>query len=130
MKTPNKFNETPVTLAIKRKGLHDSLAKLTGAGGFIDEHRIESLKRFCVQHGFTRTAQIISSMNTNENGPNLDLSMSPEYIRFQWESYKTKNSEISASQWLQPALAEGLLDIVKEIVTNQEYMKDFQIPYR
>ena len=130
LKSTNKYNETAVTLAIKRKGYHHSLAVLTGAGGFISEHRVESLKRFCIQQGFTRTAEIISNMNTSENGPNLDLSMSAEYIKFQWESTKKRGNSILASDWLQPAMAKCLIDIVKELVSNKDYMKDFKIPYK
>ena len=79
----NKYNETPITLAIKKRGFYDSLKLLTGVGGYIQPQRIEPLKQFCVNNGYVKTAQVISQLNTEEGGPKLDMNASENYLRFQ-----------------------------------------------
>ena len=125
----NKHNETSLTIAIKRRGFHDSLALLTGAGGYIPKSRIEPLKQFCINHGYVRTAEMISNLNTEEGGPKLDINASESYLKFQWESALKKKNEILSSEWLKPMLAKGLVNIV-EILLNKEHMKDFIIPWK
>ena len=125
----NKYNETAITLAIKKRGYYDSLKLLTGAGGYIPTQRVEPLKQFCINNGYVKTAEVISNLNTEEGGPKLDLNSSENYLKFQWESAIKSNKEILSSEWLKPMLAKGLVDIV-EILLSKEHMRDFIIPWK
>ena len=42
----NKYKETAVTLAIKKRGFYDSLKLLTGAGGYIKPERVEPFQNW------------------------------------------------------------------------------------
>ena len=125
----NKDNETSLTLAIKKKGYHDSLKLLTGAGGYLPKSRVEPLKKYCINNGYVRTAEMISNLNIDDSEPKLDLSASESYLRFQWDSAIKNNKEILSSDWLQPMLAKGLIDIV-EILLKKEHIRDFIIPWK
>jgi hypothetical protein len=125
----NKKGETAMTLAIKRRGFHNSMLLLNGAGGVLSPARLEPLKRFCVQYGYLRTAEILSNLNTSSEGLQLDLSMKPEYILFQWESAKRRGTPQPARTWLHVALAKCLIEIVSELVTP-ESLGDFEIPWQ
>jgi hypothetical protein len=110
----NKKGETAMTLAIKRRGCHDSMLLLNDAGCVLSPTRLEPLKRFCVQYGCLRTAEILSNLNTSSEGLQLDLSMKPEYVLFQWESAKRRGTPRPARTWLHVALAKCLIEIVSE----------------
>lgn len=124
----NKHNETPLTLAIKRRGFHDSLQLLTSAGGYLEEGRIEPLKEFCINQGYVRTAEMISNLNTSDSGPKLDTNATASYLIFQWESAQKRKQETFASEWLKPMLSKCLVDIV-EVLLQKDHMKDFVIPW-
>mmetsp|Transcript_63429 Transcript_63429/g.94119 ORF Transcript_63429/g.94119 Transcript_63429/m.94119 type:complete len:964 (+) Transcript_63429:2037-4928(+) len=52
----NNLGETPVTIAIKRRGYHRTVEVLQAFGASIPEDRVEGLIRFCLQQDFARTA--------------------------------------------------------------------------
>jgi ankyrin repeat protein/uncharacterized protein YegL len=127
--TANKKGETAITLAIKRRGFHESMLLLNAAGAVLAATRVEPLKRFCVQQRFVRTADILSNLNTSSGGMQLDLSMNAEYVVFQWESAKRRGTPRPARTWLQVALAKALVDIVAELVAPDS-LGDFEIPWQ
>lgn len=125
----NNDGETPVTLAIKRRGFYDSLTLMTGHGGYIASHRIEPLKQFCINNGYVRTASVISNLNTSDEAPVLNTSMNEAYLRFQWDSAVQSGKERLAKDWFEPTLSKCMVDIVEELL-KPDSLQDFVIPWK
>ncbi|OHT10611.1 hypothetical protein TRFO_20016 [Tritrichomonas foetus] len=125
----NKEKETAVTLAIKRKGYHNSVQVLMLYGACIDETRIEPLKRFCIHRGLFRTAELLSRVN-DTGEIEIDTSMTAGVIKFLWDSATKLGKPKYAAQWLEPALSKCLIDFIKELLSSEESMNDFQIPWK
>lgn len=56
---PNHYGETPITIAIKRRGYHKSVEVLQSLGGSIPEDRVEGLISYCLRENYVRTAAFL-----------------------------------------------------------------------
>lgn len=110
----NNDGETPVTLAIKRRGFHRTLGVLLDAGYAVPGHRVKSLQRFAVDCRYTVTANILSSLS--EDSSCVDESMTPEYIRFAFKRLTDAKKDINLTSFLRTCLAKCMVDLVTTLL--------------
>jgi len=115
----NPQGETAVTLAVKKRGYHHTLAALLEAGANIP--RRKAIETFCICNGFVVTAQIIA--NYGESSLGVDTSMTAEYVRFVYERAIQSNKEWNKVQFLNVALSKQLVDVAVEILERESHRR-------
>jgi ankyrin repeat protein/uncharacterized protein YegL len=111
----NSHNETAVTLAIKKRGFHRTLGVLLGAGANIP--RQKALERYAIDHKFVLTANIVGRFDKSVD---VDVSMSTEYIMFQYQKAHDGNIKIDSAQYLYVAMHKQMLDLTRMMLNHPD----------
>jgi len=112
----NRDGETPITLAIKKRGFHRTIGILMSHGAYVPEKRLKSLHRYAIDNKFPLTAElldnIISSGGTEPEtiDVNMATTMTEPYIKFLYEKAKDKKP------FFEVALSKGMFDLAKKIM--------------
>jgi ankyrin repeat protein len=110
---PNAAGETPVTLAIKKRGFHRTLGVLIDNGGAIPKGRSKGLQQYAIDKGFKITANYLSSVTEDSNV--ADETMTPEYLKFLFDRLRA-SKKLDAPSFLRVALHHGMVDLVRVLV--------------
>jgi uncharacterized protein len=116
---PNPGKETPVTLAIKKRGFWKTLEILLKYGGAIPGHRKKALEKFAFDEGYDITAQMIAGMG--ESIKEAEYSMKPSYLKFMYESaMQSSSGDINVESYLNVAMHHEMRDLITDIVTSHK----------
>jgi len=96
LEAANSEGETALTLAIKKRGFHHTLATLLDFGAEIP--RRKAFERFCIDNGYRITAQILAKYG--ENSVEVDDTMTPEYVQFMYERVVASNGLLQHTRLL------------------------------
>jgi ankyrin repeat protein len=110
----NKDGETPVTLAIKRRGFHRTLGILLDSGYKVPPARVKALQRFALEGGYKITAEILSGLT--EDTSVADESMTAEYVRFTFNRLVENKKEINLESFLRVSLSKCMVDLVPKLL--------------
>ena len=121
----NAGNETPATLAIKRRGYHKTLGALIAAGASIPADRLKPLNRYAIDHGFVRTATILSE--GGDQVAEVDMNMTESNIRFQYTRGTEQHLKMDVAAFLKVALARHLVDIVHGLMEQHGATLSFSL---
>jgi len=112
----NDDEETALTLAIKKRGFHNTIGILLDAGAVIPPGRSKSLEQFAINGGFAITAEIISNVGENSGGNEVHESMTPQYIKYSYQKAISKGIEINAQNYLEVCLSKCMVDLVRKMI--------------
>ena len=112
----NPDGETALTLAIKKRGFHHTLGSLLDAGAQIPEHRAKALERFCIEHGYKLTANIVSKFA--DANFTVDSSMAPDYIQYTYNRAIASNKPWDPQVFLAVAMSKRMDDLVGILLTK------------
>lgn len=110
----NDDGETAVTLAIKKRGFHQTLGVLLDAGAKIP--RVKKMERFAIEHGFPLTAQVVG--NFGDGSMDVDSSMTPTYVRFLYGRICKKSFD--TVRFFEVALEKKLTDVALDLLDNHD----------
>lgn len=110
----NNDGETPMTLAIKKQGFWKVINTLLKYNVTIPKDRIKGLEQFAINRGLKTTAEIIS--NYGDPTADVNLDMSADYVRFQYNKAMTKGLNIDVQNYLNVCLSKQMLDMCKILV--------------
>jgi hypothetical protein len=80
--------ETATSLAIKKRGFHQTLGILLDGGATIP--RVKAMERYAIDQGFKITAKIIARCGADSL--DVDGTMSEEYISYVFERAKASST--------------------------------------
>jgi len=118
---PNRDEETPVTLSIKKRGFFLTLGLLLDQGVTIP--RVKPMERFCLDQGWVRTAKIVSKFG--DGSLNVDISMSWDTVNFVYEralqsgpprEQEELKSKWSSQEFLEVALHHKQMEVAQELI--------------
>eukprot|EP01059_Diplonema_ambulator_P035574 TRINITY_DN8419_c0_g1_i1.p1 TRINITY_DN8419_c0_g1~~TRINITY_DN8419_c0_g1_i1.p1 ORF type:complete len:1347 (+),score=463.82 TRINITY_DN8419_c0_g1_i1:471-4043(+) len=112
----NNDKETAVTLAIKARGFWHTLRLLFAHGATVPGDRVNGLKEYSVDKGFTATAALL-----DENGVDcrrVDSTMTADYVAFQYDTAVTTNAEIDVQNYLDVCLEKAMHKHVKMLLKD------------
>ncbi|XWV24722.1 hypothetical protein QJ856_gp1061 [Tupanvirus deep ocean] len=110
----NNDGETAMTLAIKKNGYWKTINLLLNAGANIPSSRQKQLERFCIDHSFTISADVISKFG--DVSTDVNESMSPQSIKFIYERAVKNNVDIDVGRYMEICLSKHMVDMVKTLV--------------
>jgi ankyrin repeat protein/uncharacterized protein YegL len=117
LETTNTHEETPLTLAIKKRGFWLTIKELLSAGAGIPGGRKSALEQFCINHDFKQTASILS--NLSEGGgtsTDINMSMTPSYIEYVYERARANQADIDIQKFLTISLAKVMPKMVETMI--------------
>lgn len=118
----NKDNESAITLAIKKRGYHNSMNMLLEAGAIIPSHRLKGLQKYALSEGYTRTGEFLAAAGMDVTI--ADESMKPNEIKFMFARALKEKKKINAQSYLNTALKYAInesemMKIVKTLLDQQ-----------
>lgn len=122
--TTNVHDETPLTLAIKKRGFWLTIKELLNAGAGIPEGRKAALEQFCINHDFEQTASILSNLSEGSGSGSgsidvdVNMSMTPTYIEYVYSRAKTNQLPVDAHQFLTVSLAKAMPKMVETMIKD------------
>jgi len=120
----NKQNETPMTIAIKKHGYWKTMQILIDNGASIPHGRKKSLEAFAFNSGYVQTAQIIASLG--EIVKTAATTMTPEYIKFAYETAMKKQDELDYQSYLNVALHHNMQSFAIELINAHNLIPSIQ----
>ena len=117
----NNDGETPLTLSIKARGFWKVMKLLLKHGATFPAHRVEGLQAYAVDNGFTVTAaHIAAAAKASEAAGPLAfaMSMTCEYISFQYEAALESGRDVDVPQCLEVALAKRMPALVAQLLAG------------
>jgi ankyrin repeat protein len=113
----NRDGETPLTLAIKRRGFERSMQVLLKGGAVLPSHRSTSIVQYALMHGFERTAAVVSGLG--DASTDVHISMKPAMIQFRYGQIKADPTlKFEPLQYLECGLAHCLQPIVEDMIRS------------
>ena len=108
-------HESAVTMAIKKRGFYRTLRVLLKAGHSIPISRCISLTNYCLEMGYTVTADCIAASGTECS---FDRSMSETALRMNYHKASEQQIKIDLHFLLEIAFAKGFEGLLDDIVSN------------
>ena len=117
----NNDGETPLTLSIKARGFWKVMKLLLEHGATFPAHRVEGLQAYAVDNRFTVTAaHIAAAAKASEAAGPLAfaMSMTCEYISFQYEAALESGRDVDVPRCLEVALAKRMPALVAQLLAE------------
>ena len=128
----NPDGESAMTIAIKKRGFWKIIKMLHKLDVGIPENRREALQEYAYDNEYKITGEFLANIGADFR--TVNDKMTPEYIRFAYESAKSKGLQINVEEYLVVCLKKLMMDIIQEIIeqklgdiTFQQFL-DYTIP--
>jgi ankyrin repeat protein len=113
----NNRGETPITLAIKRRGFTKTIQViLDSPGAEFPASRVKQLEQYCMNHKYGRCAALMASFGSPSTS--IDASMSTDYIEFQYLNVVKRGVAFDSNAWLEIAMFKGMVSLVQRLLVE------------
>jgi ankyrin repeat protein/uncharacterized protein YegL len=128
----NNDGETPLTIAIKKRGYYKTIRHLNKAGAEIPGGRKRALEKYAAINGYIVTGKLICAIG--DSAKSVNKSMAPAEIRVMYDVAEDKGLEIDVESYLEAALCNCMDMMVKTLVKKHgaqptfEHLMEYCIP--
>jgi ankyrin repeat protein len=110
----NADGETPLTLAIKKRGFWKLMQLLFNKGTTIPSKRKKALEKYAIAEGYIKTADILRCMG--DDPTEVNDTMPAEFIQFQYDKVTEGGMEFDAQKYLNVALAKCMIGLSRTLI--------------